>query len=530
MVQGIAKLLVPAPAQEQFLHIWGYRRSKFKRTLTARAQRAVMANQKTVHANFQDYVANIGIEVHVQLTTKSKIFCACANVPGQKANQNICNICTGQPGSLPVLNKRVVDFAILAGLATHCAINKKSSFARKHYFYPDLPKNYQITQSDDPICSNGYVAIRLEDGTIKNIRLIRIHMEEDAGKSIHTGLTNESLIDFNRTGTPLLEIVSQPDIANAHEAREYLKALHNIVTYLGICTGNMEEGAFRADTNISVRKKDTDRLGTKIELKNINSFKYIADAIEYEIERQISVLEEGKERLRQETRLWDSKEKKTFVMRSKEEAADYRYFHDPDLPIIDIDDSWINLLNKQLPELPFEKFDRLVKEKGLSAYEANILIEDRSLSDYFEETSKYSSNKQVINWILRDLLGYVKEQKIALSQCKVTPEKLATIIDLLEKGTINGPAAKELFALVAQTGQDPHDLVISKGLEQIGSTDEIEVIIKEIIALNPQEVVRYKAGAEKLFGFFVGQAMAKTKGKGNPKLINEMLKKHLGNL
>ena len=486
-----------------------------------------MADQKAILSTYPDYVANIGIEVHVQLTTKSKIFCSCANVAGQNANQNICNVCTGQPGCLPVLNKRVVDFAILAGLTTNCTINKRSSFARKHYFYPDLPKNYQITQSDDPICSNGYIPIRLEDGSIKNIRLIRIHMEEDAGKSIHTGLTNESLIDFNRTGTPLLEIVSYPDIASSYEAREYLKALHNIVTYLEICTGNMEEGAFRADTNISVRKKDNATLGTKIELKNINSFKYISDAIEYEIERQIKTLEEGKERLRQETRLWNSKEKKSYVMRSKEEAADYRYFHDPDLPIIDINEAWIASIKKQIPELPFEKFARLMKEQGLSAYEAGILIEDRTLANYFENTTKHSSSKQVINWVLRDLLGYVKEQKISIAQCKVTPEKLALIIELLEKGTINGPAAKELFLMVAQTGDDPMTLVKTKGLEQIGSSDELESIIKEIIEQNPQEVARYKAGAEKLFGFFVGQAMAKTKGKGNPKIINELLKKHL---
>ena len=485
-----------------------------------------MADQKAILSAYPDYVTNIGIEVHVQLTTKSKIFCSCANIPGQSANQNICEVCTGQPGSLPVLNKRVVDSAILAGLATNCTINTRSSFARKHYFYPDLPKNYQITQSDDPICSNGYIPIRLEDGTIKKIRLIRIHMEEDAGKSIHTGVTNESLIDFNRTGTPLLEIVSHPDISSAYEAREYLKALHGIVTYLEICTGNMEEGAFRADTNISVRKKDNEKLGTKIELKNINSFKYISDAIEYEIERQIETLEQGG-KLRQETRLWDNKEKKTCVMRSKEEAADYRYFHDPDLPILDVNDSWITSMKEQLPELPHEKLERLIKEKNLSAYEAAILVEDRNLANYFEEATKHSSSKQIINWVLRDLLGYCKEQKTSLTQCKVTPAKLAIIVDMLETGTIHSPAAKEVFALVAQTGDDPVALVKAKGLEQIGSVDELEKVIKEIIAQNTQEVERYKAGAEMLFGFFVGQAMAKTKGKGNPKLINELLKKYL---
>lgn len=485
-----------------------------------------MADHKAIPSTHLDYVTNVGIEVHVQLSTKSKIFCSCANMPGQLANHNICDVCTGQPGALPVLNKRVVDYAILLGLATHCTINKRCTFARKHYFYPDLPKNYQITQSNDPICLDGYVPIRLEDGSIKKIRLIRIHMEEDAGKSIHAGVTNESLIDFNRAGTPLLEIVSYPDISSSYEAREYLKALHAIVTYLGICTGNMEEGAFRADTNISVRKKDCQILGTKIELKNINSFKYISDAIEYEIERQIESLETDK-KLRQETRLWDSKDKKTCVMRTKEEAADYRYFHDPDLPVLDINDAWISSMKSQLPELPYEKFDRLVNEKGLSAYEAGILIEDRALSDYFEQAMQYTSSKQLINWVLRDLLGYVNEHRITVAQCNVTPAKLAAILDMLDRGTINGPAAKEVFETIAREGGDPVKLVKSKGLEQIGSVDELELIIKDIIANNPQEVARYKTGAEKLFGFFVGQAMAKTKGKGNPKVINELLKKYL---
>jgi aspartyl-tRNA(Asn)/glutamyl-tRNA(Gln) amidotransferase subunit B len=485
-----------------------------------------VANQKSILADYPDYAVNIGIEIHVQLTTKSKIFCTCANEVSRQPNSHICDVCTGQPGSLPVLNKKVVDFAIRAGLATNCSINKQCSFARKHYFYPDLPKNYQITQSDDPICVNGYVPITLEDGSSKHIRLIRIHMEEDAGKSIHAGATNESFVDFNRTGTPLLEIVSHPDISSADQAREYLKNLHAIVRYLGICTGNMEEGAFRADTNISVRKKSSEQLGTKIELKNINSFKFISDAIEYEISRQIEALETG-EKLHQETRLWDSKEKKTFVMRSKEEAADYRYFHDPDLPILVIDDQWIADQKNQLPELPHDKFNRLVKENGLSHYEAGIIVEDLDLANYYEQATKISSSKQIINWILRDLLGYVKENKTSLSSCKVTPEKLVSIVELLEKGTINAPAAKEVFLLVAQSGQEPAQIVKEKGLEQIGSIEELEKTVQEIIAANPTEVSRYKAGDVKLFGFFVGQAMQKTKGKGNPKVINELLKKYL---
>lgn len=485
-----------------------------------------MADQKSILAEYSDYAVNIGIEVHVQLTTKSKIFCTCSNEVTRHANSHICDVCTGQPGSLPVLNKKVVDYAIRAGLATNCTINQRCSFARKHYFYPDLPKNYQITQSNDPICRNGYVTIKLEDGSAKQIRLIRIHMEEDAGKSIHAGATNESFVDFNRTGTPLLEIVSHPDISSAHQAREYLKNLRATVQYLGICSGNMEEGAFRADTNISVRKKTTEQLGTKVELKNINSFKFISDAIEYEIVRQIKALENG-EKIHQETRLWDSKEKKTFVMRSKEEAADYRYFHDPDLPILDIDDRWIAAQKAELPELPYEKFDRLIKEKGLSEYEAGIIVEDLDLANYYEQASKLSSSKQIINWILRDLLGYIKETKISLTSCKVTPERLAALIELLEKGTINAPAAKEIFALVAQTGQEPAQLVKEKGLEQIGSVEELEKIVQDIIITNQAEVTRYKAGDAKLLGFFVGQAMQKTKGKGNPKLINELLKKHL---
>lgn len=485
-----------------------------------------MTDQKSGTHIYDTYEATIGIEVHVQLTTKSKIFCSCENNPGKKPNSHICHICTGHPGSLPVLNKKVVDYGILAGLATHCTINQRCSFARKHYFYPDLPKNYQLTQSTDPLCVNGFIPIRCQDGSIKKIRLIRIHMEEDAGKSIHVGATSESFVDFNRAGTPLLEIVSHPDMNSSYQAREYLKALHGIVTYLGICSGNMEEGAFRADTNISVCKKGSCTLGTRIELKNINSFKFISDAIEYEIKRQIDSLESGLA-IKQETRLWDSKEKKTVIMRTKEEAADYRYFDDPDLPILDVDSVWIESMKKQLPELPYEKFDRLMKEKGISAYEACILIEDRPLANYFEEVTHHTSSKQAINWVLRDLLGYLKEHKLNINTCKVTPVKLAYIIEMLEQNKINGPSAKELFMLVATTGQEPAELIKSKGLEQIGDSGELEVIIKQIIDENPKEVERFKAGEIKLLGFFVGISMGKTKGKGNPKLINELLKKYL---
>lgn len=473
---------------------------------------------------YPDYEVNIGIEVHVQLTTNSKIFCPCPNTTGQEPNRNIDQICSGHPGVLPVLNKKVVDYAIKAGFATHSRIASVSSFARKHYFYPDLPKNYQITQNEDPICSDGFVTIRLENGTEKKINLIRIHMEEDAGKNIHAS-TNESFVDLNRAGTPLLEMVSHPDISNAYEAKAYLKMLRLTVQYLGICSGNMEEGAFRADTNISVRKKGAPKLGTKVELKNINSFKFIGDAIEHEIERQITLLENG-ERVRQETRLWDTKNHETIMMRSKEEAADYRYFQDPDLPLLNVDETWLQSIKSQLPELPHEKFNRFINQ-GLTPYESEILIEDRAVADYYDQATKISKSKQIINWILRDLMGYLKEHKLELADCKITPEKLAAIIDMLEKGTINNHAAKQVFELVAETGQDPQTIVRERGLEQIGSSQELEKIIKEIIDANPDTVAQYKAGKAQLFGFFVGQAMQKTQGKGNPKVIQELLKKFL---
>lgn len=484
-----------------------------------------MSKTPSVIDHYPDYELTIGIEVHVQLTTHSKIFCACPNQPGQAPNTNICNICTAQPGSLPVLNKKVVEYAVKAGLATNSTIAKQCAFARKHYFYPDLPKDYQISQNEDPICSNGVVPIRLEDGSIKNIRLIRIHMEEDAGKNTHAQ-GNESFVDFNRTGTPLLEIVSHPDISSTYEAKAYLKALRSMVQYLGICSGNMEEGAFRADTNVSVKKKTDTKLGTRCELKNINSFKFIGDAIEYEIERQINLLESG-QKVRQETRLWNTHKGETAPMRSKEEAADYRYMTDPDLPLLEVPSSMIEAVQKTMPELPFERFNRYTNKNGLSAYEAEILVDDIDLANYYEAAAKFNPNKQVVNWILRDVMGYLKEHKLSLADFKVTPEKLAKLVSLLETGKINNRTAQEVFLEVASTGHDPEKIVSEKGLEQIGSSDEIEVLVKELLAANPSQVAEYKAGKEKMFGFFVGQMMQKTKGKGDPKMIQELLKKHL---
>lgn len=472
--------------------------------------------------NYPDYELTIGIEVHVQLTTKTKIFCACKNEITKEPNTNICEVCTGQPGVLPVFNQQVREYAVLAGLATNCTINKHNEFDRKHYFYPDLPKGYQITQQYHPICIEGLIPITREDGSPKNVRLLRIHMEEDAGKNVHAS-DYESFVDLNRAGTPLLEMVSYPDISSTHEARTYLKTLHNIVTYLDICSGNMEEGAFRADTNISVRTKGAEKLGTKVELKNINSFKFISDAIEHEVERQIETLQAGGT-IKQETRLWDSKEKKTYVMRTKEEAADYRYFTDPDLPPVDIDDAEIARIRAAMPELPDAKRTRFINE-GLTAYEADILVGDRGLAAYYEKARALNTGKQVINWILRDVLSYLNEKHIAPANFKVTPEKLIAIINMLEQGVINNLAAKTVFEEVAQTGEDPMAVVKTKGLEQIGSSEELEKIVKEIIDKHPQEVAELKAGKDRMMGFFVGQAMKVTAGKGNPKLLTELVKK-----
>jgi aspartyl-tRNA(Asn)/glutamyl-tRNA(Gln) amidotransferase subunit B len=484
-----------------------------------------MSKTPSILDHYPDYEVNIGIEVHVQLQTNTKIFCSCPNQPGAEPNSNICMICTAQPGALPVLNKEVVNFAIQAGLATACTIAPHSFFARKHYFYPDLPKNYQITQSSEPICQEGFLEIRLEDGSWKKIRLIRIHMEEDAGKNIHA-TDQESFVDLNRAGTPLLEMVSYPDISSAYEARTYLKSLRAIVMYLGISSGDMEKGSFRADTNISVRKKGAEKLGTRCELKNINSFKFIGDAIEFEIERQIEILQAAGKVI-QETRLWDTKNRKTKVMRGKEEAADYRYFRDPDLPLIDIDDAWILQIKKTMPELPREKFLRYVQTLGLSPYEAEILVDDAALSLYFEAAYKLKPNKQLVNWILRDVMGYLNEHKITLDLFKVTPAHLAGLVGLLESGVINSRAAQEVFAEMATSGQEPAVIVKEKGLEQIGSSEELEAIISKMVAEYPAQVAEYQAGKHKVFGFFVGESMKRTKGKGDPKLIQELLKKHL---
>lgn len=484
-----------------------------------------MTTQKSILEKYPDYEVVIGIEVHVQLKTKSKIFCSCSNQknPEIAPNSTVCHICMGHPGTLPVLNEEVISSAVKAGLSINCDISPISFFDRKHYFYPDLPKGYQITQQYKPICLHGYVPIRLENGQTKKIRLSRIHIEEDAGKNVHAG--QESFVDLNRAGTPLLEIVSLPDISSSFEARAYLKMLRSIVQTIDICTGNMEEGSFRGDTNISVRKKGADALGTKCELKNINSFKFISDAIEYEIERQIETLENGG-KISQETRLWDTKEKVTKVMRTKEEAADYRYFPEPDLPPIFVSDEFKEKIKKELPELPYDKFERFLKE-GLSEYEATIFLEDAELCHYFETARQFNKNKTLVNWILRELVSYIKETNSSYIDCIMTPKRLATIVNYIDEGKITAKIAQEIFENVIAENKDPEELIKTMDLPKQLLQKDLEVIVHDIIQENQTQVAEYKSGKTKLLGFFVGKAMEKTKGAANPATITQIVKKIL---
>jgi aspartyl-tRNA(Asn)/glutamyl-tRNA(Gln) amidotransferase subunit B len=489
-------------------------------------ERKLVVSTTSILSKYPDYEAVIGVEVHVQLLTLSKVFCLCRNEISQEANKNICPVCAGHPGVLPVLNNKVLDHALRIGIATNSSIASTSVFDRKHYFYPDLPKNYQITQNDMPICREGTVPIRLQNGDVKNIRLVRIHIEEDAGKNIHAVGANESFVNLNRAGTPLLEIVTYPDMSDAYQVKAYLKALRSLVQSLGICSGNMEDGAFRADTNISVRKKGVTTLGIKCELKNINSFKFIFDATEYEIERQINLLESGGT-INQETRLWNTKSKKTVVMRTKEMAADYRYLREPDLPVITITADRIESIKKLQPEIPFDKFNRFVEDYGISSYEAEILIENPALANYFEEARALCPSKHIVNWILRDVMAYVNEQKLNIAECRVTSEKLASLINLIESGSINNVAAKKIFEHVAQHGGDPNGLVKQLGLEKISSPSQLIPIIKDVIANNQEKVALYKSGKYRIFGFFFGQVMKKTNQNADPKMVQEILKEHL---
>ena len=473
--------------------------------------------------------AVIGLEVHAQLATKSKIFSGAATAYGAIPNSQACAIDLGLPGTLPVLNEEAVKMAVKFGLAVGATIAKKSVFDRKNYFYPDLPKGYQISQFSLPIVVNGKINIALEDGTTKTIQITRAHLEEDAGKSVHEEFPGKTGIDLNRAGTPLLEIVSEPDLRSAKEAVAYLKKLHNLVCYLEICDGNMQEGSFRCDANISVRKKGTDKYGTRAEIKNINSFKFVEKAITYEINRQINLLESGKLVL-QETRLYNSQTNTTHAMRSKEEANDYRYFPDPDLLPVIIDHSFIQSIRATLPELPDAKKDKFMREYNLSAYDAGVLTSNKDLADFYEHAVKASqyNPKLTANWVMGEFLAALNQDNLELKNSPVSADALGKLVSKIADNTISGKLAKTVFEAMWLGEGDAEIIIEKRGLRQVTDSNAIEKIVDSVIAANPSQVAAYKSGKDKLFGFFVGQIMQQSKGKANPEQVNKILKDRLG--
>ncbi|GAL91402.1 MAG: Asp-tRNA(Asn)/Glu-tRNA(Gln) amidotransferase subunit GatB [Microcystis wesenbergii TW10] len=484
-----------------------------------------------------EYEAIIGLETHCQLNTKSKIFCSCPTNFDSPPNTNVCPVCLGYPGVLPVLNQEVLASAVKLGLAIDGKITPHSKFDRKQYFYPDLPKNYQISQYDLPIVEQGQLEIEIVDKKTKEVSrkiigITRLHMEEDAGKLVHAGSerlsgSTHSLVDFNRTGVPLLEIVSEPDLRTGAEAAEYAQELRRLVRYLGISDGNMQEGSLRCDVNISVRKKGTKKFGTKVEIKNMNSFSAIQKAIEYEIDRQIEAIENG-ELIVQETRLWEEASQRTISMRKKEGSSDYRYFPEPDLPPLEVSPEQLKAWAEELPELPAHKRRRYEEEFGLSAYDARVLTDDRTVAEYFETAVIAGANaKLVANWISQDIAAYLNNNKLTITEIALQASDLAELVKLIETGTISGKIAKEILPELLSQGGSPKALVEKKGLIQISDTSAIEKLIEEIIAAHPSELEKFRAGKTNLKGFFVGQVMKKSGGKADPKLTSQILDQKL---
>ena len=476
-----------------------------------------------------EYEPVIGLEVHAHLLTYSKIFCGCSTLFGGEPNTFTCPVCTGLPGTLPVLNRRVVEFTLRAALATRCRIAPYSQFARKNYFYPDLPKGYQISQYELPLATDGYIEIQM-DGRKKRIGIIRIHMEEDAGKLVHDLSSDPgsySYVDFNRTGVPLIEVVGAPDLCSPEEASTYLRKLRAILMFLDICDGNMEEGSFRCDANISLRPKGNQAFGVKTELKNMNSFRNVQRALEFEIRRQTALLDQGEEVV-QETRLWDAARGVTSSMRGKEEAHDYRYFPDPDLVPLIIDPKWVEAVRTSLPELPEAKKERFIREYGIPEYDAEVLTASKPLANYYEAClSFYPKPKIVSNWIMSELLRELKRDEREIEEGPVSAQHLSAMLKMIDDGVISGKIAKSVFEEMYQTGKQAEEIVKEKGWVQVTDSSEIEKTIEQILAANPKEVEAYRKGKEKIFGFFVGQVMKATQGKANPQLVNEILKKKL---
>ncbi len=468
----------------------------------------------------------IGLEIHAQLNTETKIFCGCPTAFGAPPNTHTCPVCTGMPGSLPVLNKKVVDFALKMAAATNCQIRETSRFARKNYFYPDLPKGYQISQYELPVAEHGHIIIETGEGE-KKIGITRIHMEEDAGKLIHDEHRSVSFVDFNRTGVPLIEIVSEPDMRSPEEAGAYLREIRSILRYLEISDGNMEEGSFRCDANVSLRPAGEATLGTKTELKNLNSFRHVEQALHYEIQRHLGRIREG-DAVVQETRLWNPDQMRSVSMRSKEEAHDYRYFPDPDLVPLVVDEAWQRQIVRHLPELPAAKRRRFVADFGLSAEDAQTLTISRPLAEYFEACAKACGDPQrAANWVRGDLLGLLHARGLSIQETPVPADHLAGLIRLINKAVISGKIAKTVFEKMAATGRDPQTIVEEEGLMQVTDTDAIGAVVDEVLAACPAEVEKFKSGKTKVMGFLVGQVMKKTRGKANPQAVNRLLAEKL---